>query len=590
MRRRAIFAVLFVGLAALAAAVAPWTLSSDVLRSAVSARFRELAGLGLSVNGRSVIAFLPVPRVKFENVTLTTLDGQPVARNGLLRAELRILPLLLARLEFTEVLLKDAIIDVDIDAAGRSAWDETVASLRERVATPGSHGHVGRIVLAGADLNLRDRRSGIATALRDVNLMARWPTADAPVDVTGSLTWRGQPVDVAKASFQPSAFAAGRSSRIDVQASAPPARLGISGDLSWTDAPRLLGRAVLETRSLDEFSRWSGLGLPLAHLVQAFTLDGTIDVNGANVSWPSARLSLAGDRLEGALSARLDGGRRVITATLAADRLDLTGFAAPLLQARTQAGDWSSEGIDLYGQGETDLDMRLSAASSRIGPVRLEDVAANISIKPGRYEASVGRASINKGVVKGRAILASAADGIEIKGNGSFEGLDVASLLTDLGVSRWMGGLAQGQLAFEGSGDTPAEIVRRLHGRASVAVQNGDVAGLPNDRRKTRSLFLSAGRSDRMPFDQAHVNVTVMDGTAEIADGGLTAAGLRAVLRGRASLPDRAVAARADVESDDLSSALVLDIRGPWENLAIVPTGSTQEPETTGSGRSAPVR
>jgi AsmA protein len=586
MRRRAMFAVLSLGLP-LVAAVVPWTLASDAMRSAVSDQLRELYGLELSVNGRSTIALLPIPRLKFENVTLAASDGRPVVRGGTLRGELRVLPLLLARLDLAEVSLRDAAIEVDIDRDGRTAWDAAIAASRERLATNDARSHVRRIVLKAADLQVRDRRTGFEAVLRGINLAADWPKAESPVHVAASATWRGEPIELT-AGLQPSALAAGRPSRIDMRASAPPGRLAVSGDASWSDAPRLVGRASLDTRSLRDLSRWSGLDVPLGHLIEAFALDGEIDVNGRDISWPSARLTLAGDRLSGALSARLEGGRRTITGTLAADRLDLTGFAAPLLHARTPTGGWSSEAIHLDGQNGTDLDLRLSASSARIGPLRLEDLAANISIKPGRYEASISGASINKGAVKGRAVLTSAADGIEVRAQGSFERLDVASLLTDLGSARWIGGSAQGQFAFEGSGDSSAEIVRRLHGRAGVTVRQGELVGIGlHDalRRKNGRPPALSGRGERTPFDEARLNITIMGGTAEITDGGLTAAGLRAALRGSASLSDRMLAARADVEGTGLPSAMVVDISGPWNEPSIVSRAPTQEPETTGSGR-----
>jgi AsmA protein len=587
MRRRAAF-VVPLGVLALFAAVAPWTLSSDRLRSAVSAQLKDAYGLELSVRGRSVIAFLPVPRVKFEDITLAASDGRPVARGGLLRAELRVLPLLLARFEFAEVLLKDTAIAVDIDEAGRTAWDAAVSKARERFAGRGAHAHVGRMVLTGTDLNIRDRRTGFETVLRGINLAGNWPTPESPLNVAGSLTWRGEPIELA-ASFLPGALAASRPGRANVQLNAPLARLVVNSDAGWSDGPRQIGRTSFETRSLRDFSRWSGLDLPLAPLIQAFALDGEVTVEGPTVSWPSARLSLGGDRLEGALSLRLEGDRRAIAGTLAADRLDLTGFAAPFLQMRSSFGGASADGIDMQRQSGTDLDLRISASAARLGAVRMEDLAANVSIKSGRYEASVARVSINKGTVKGRASLASAGDGIEIRGQSSFEGLDLASLLTDVGLSRWITGLAQGQFTFEGSGDNRAEIARRLQGRANLTVRQGELVGLGlNDflRRKDGMPPLTlVGRGSRTPFDEAHLTLTMTDGTFEIGDGGLIAAGLRAGLTGYVSVPDHMVSVRATVEGSRLSSAIGIDITGPWENIAIAPRveRSHGDVESTGS-------
>lgn len=587
MRRRAVLAILVFCLVVLGAAVAPWTLSSDTVRAAVSGRLKELYGLELSVGGRSTIALLPVPRFKFENVTLTAPDGKPVVRGGWLRGELRVLPMLAARLDLSELSLTDGVIEVEVGQDGRTSWDRTTARFREALTTDGAGGHIRRLALKGSELHIRDRRTGSETSVRGVNLLANWPTAESPLDVAGSLTWHGEPVELTAASVRPSALAAGRSGRFNLQASAPLARLTLSGDLSWRHAVGFLGRSSFETQSLRDFSRWSGLDLPLGPLIQAFALDGDIVVDGQEVSWPTARLTVSGDRLEGALSARLEGERRKVSGTLAANRLDLTAFAAPLLQARSRSGGWSSDGIDLHGHSGTDLDLRVSAATARIGTVRVEDLAANISVKGSRYEAAVGHASINKGVVKGRATLANAAEGVEVKGQSSFERLDLASFLTDMGLSRWVGGLAQGQFAFEGAGDTAAEIVRNLHGKASVTVRQGELVGvgLNEALRRTDGRPSSTSRWSRMSFDQAHLNVTILDGTAEISNGGLAGAGLRAAVQGRASLSDRMVAVKANVEGNGPSPAVVVEVAGPWDNVAIVPdggwNGSTSNPSAS---------
>jgi len=176
--------------------------------------------------------------------------------------------------------------------------------------------------------------------------------------------------------------------------------------------------------------------------------------------------------------------------------------------------------------------------------------------------------------VKGRAALTSAADGVEVKGQSSFERLDLASLLADMGWPRWIAGSAQGQFTFEGSGDSAAEIVQDLHGRASVTVRQGDLAGpgLTDVLRRAdgRLPAAPAGRGTRTSFEQAHLTLALAGGTAEIVDGSLAATGLRAALQGRATLMDGFVAIRAFVEGTGIPSAIVRII-GPWDRIAVVP-------------------
>jgi len=521
-----------------------------------------------------------VPRLKFEDVTLTAADGTQVVRGGWLRGELRILPIIAGRLELSQLVLSDGRIDVEADAAGKTPWDAAVASLRSRIQAGESQGHVKTLAISGAYLVFRDRKTGSEEILHDIQLVAYWPNAESTLDVTGSARWRGETVQFNLAGLRPSALVAGRSSRLVAQLNAPLARVSLSGDANLAGAPQMIGRATFETRSLRDFSRWSGVDLPLGNFIQAFSLDGDFSTDRRTASWPAVRLNLGADRLDGAITVRLEGERPTITGTLAADRLDLTTFFAPLGQARSASGLWSSDAIEL-GQPGGDLDLRLSATTVRIGAARMDDLAANLLVKPGRIEWSVGRASLNRGIIKGRTILASAGEGLELKAQGSYERLDLASLLGDLGVTRWVGGSAQGQFNLDGIGDTAADIVRRLHGRANITIRQGELigVGLNDTLRRIERRPLSAPldwRGGRTPFDQIYLNIALTDGTAEITDGSISATNLRGTVHGRASLVDRLLAVKLNVEGAPGSApqpapSIAFDVNGPWDDVTITP-------------------
>ena len=577
MSRRAGLAVLLSCFVALAAAVVPWRVSSDALRSAVSARLHEIAGLELTAAGTATLAILPVPRLAFEAITLTSANGTPVARGGTLRGELRILPLLAGRLQFAELALTGATIDIELDDDPYSLPDRAVAALSARLDPAGARSHVARLVVNAADLRLHHRRTGFATVVHDIHVAAEWPTPNGPLEATGSMTWRGEIIQIRGASIRPDALAAGRASPVRIDVSAPVAGFALAGELSVDR--HLVGRAAFATRSLRDFSIWSGLPLPLSEFVGAFGLDGDVRIDRQGASWPAVRLTLGQDKLDGALSWRGEGGRAIVTSTLAADRLDLTGLAAALARLRSASGGWSVDGFHPPAQGGTDLDLRLSAATARIGSVRLDDVAANLSVKPGRAEVSVNRATLNKGIAKGRALLMSGGDGLEIKAQSTFERLDAAGLLADLGLPRWASGSAQGQLAIEGSGDNPAELVGSLHGRAQMTIRGGELVGIGladllrrRDARDDATPVVWQG--GRTPFDQVSVQMAIVDGVATINDAKLSGSGVRAALQGRTSLVHRTVAAKASVEatlaSSGAPSSIILDITGPLSKPTVV--------------------
>ena len=593
MPYRAVLLVSITCLAFLATGVAPWTVSTGAMAEAVSTQLREVYGLHLQVGGRSTVAFLPVPRVKFEDVALQTADGTTVARGGQLRGELRIVPLLTGRLELSELSLNGAHVAADL----LRLWTGPAQRVRARLGEDSPPLHIRRLILTGATLTLPDLGDGSEAVLRDVDVLANWQKPDAPIDVIASLRWRGEPVNLTFAGLKPGALLAGEPNRISVAIDAPAGRLVFDGEVAGGAEWRASGRSAFSTRSARDLLRLTGLGFPLGPLFAAVALEGDVTASRHGVAWPAMRLTLGDDRLDGALSARFDGARPQVTGTLAADGLDLTDAVGGLGPLRTSWGGWSGERLDLKALTESlDLDLRVSATDARFGAVKLADMAANVLVKTGRIEASVARAALHRGDVKGRASLASGAgQGVDLKLQGSFERVDMGALLADLGLARWLTGAGQGQITLEGAGTSPAEFARQIHGRATIVVRGGELVGaslLDTLRRVDRRPLSTVldWKGGRTAFDHAYVALAVANGSAEVIEGGLASAALRGVLHGRASLTDRSLAMKAEIVRAEAPKAdaaraflpgaasplpsgpsIGFDLIGAWDDVAVIP-------------------
>src|SRR4051794_5527432 len=593
MTRRALsILAAFAGLGVLAMAVVPWTTSSAPLRAAIAKQLRETYAVELIVTGRSTIALLPVPRLKLEDVALATAEGAPLVRGGHLRGEFSVLSLLTGRIELSDLSLHGSRIDVDVDARGHRAWTTPIDRVRANIVGPAPPSrHVRRLTITGSYLVFRDERTSTEMVLRDINVTANWPDLEGAASFAGSFNWLGEVVDIAMTGVRPSALLAGHASPFVVQASAAPGRVRLSGDANLGDDPRIVGRAAFGTRSLRDLLPWIGLGAPLGGLTSALSVEGDFSVDRRGASWPAIRLTLGGDRLEGALAVRFGGHRPLTTGTLAAEHLDLSDFLAPFAQARTAAGSWNSEPLDIGPlTGGSDLDMRVSAASARAGWLRLEDVAANVMVRSGRIDASLGRATLGNGVAKGRLSLTVVDAGLDLRAQGSFDRLDVAALFGNLGQSSRMTGAAQGGFVLEGVGGSAAEIARRSHGRATLAVRSGEVVGLGLHELVRRSDRQPPdGRGARTPFDQAQVSLNINSGVAEIADGLLTTPNLRAALQGRASLADQTIAIMVLLDGVGDSSPSAIEISGPWDDVKVAPVGRTLIQRSGGLHPSQPV-
>jgi len=583
MSRRTISALALGVLGVLVAIVAPWTVTTGGLTAAVARQLRSVYGVDLTVAGRRTIAVLPVPRVKFENVAFSAGGSEPIVRADFLRGEFRILPLLMGRVELSELALTGASIRIERDAEGRSPWDRVAAVLRARVESQrAASGHVGRVILANASVRYSDERNGLDTKLAEINAVANWPKSDGPLDLSSHGRWRGERVEVIASGVWPSALLAGRQNQFKVEASAPSARVSLSGDAVLGAEPKLSGRAALTLRSLRDFVAWSSLPLPLGSLAFGASLDGDFTASNGVVSWPAARLTAGGDRLDGALQARMDGGRLSFTGTLAADRLSLPdAFREGPLAA------WQGDGPSLAGLMGADLDLRVSAGEARLGRLRLEDVAANLIVRPGRIETALNRATLNRGTVKGRLGIAMMPAGMDLKAQTSFDRLDLAAFVSDLGQGRWISGLAQGQILLEAvGGEAQSDILRLANGRAAITVRKGELLGIGFNealrRAERRPLSMPLEwRGGRTSFDQAQVVLNISRGVGEVAEGQVTGPGLRADLKGRVSLVERSLDLKAMVEGQGAPapvapeavpvSPLLFDITGPWEGPAMLP-------------------
>src|SRR5919107_752735 len=128
MSRRVVFLIALIALVVFGAATAPWTLTGSGLSTAVADHMKSRYGLDFKAKGRSTFAVLPIPRVKLEEITLRTPDGALEADGGTLRGELRLLPLLVGRIELAEVTLSETRITGSYQALQSLKWNDLFAS------------------------------------------------------------------------------------------------------------------------------------------------------------------------------------------------------------------------------------------------------------------------------------------------------------------------------------------------------------------------------------------------------------------------------------------------------------------------------
>lgn len=549
---------------------APWRFGTERAARFVEGELQRRYGLAFSARGETTLTLLPAPRLKFREVVLRNGAGTPLVESETLSIQLGMGGLLLGSADPTDLVLQGGRIASPLAAdrpwAGPLA---TVASALDR--DPSEPPHPRRLTV---------RRSTIVEGSRTIAEIAdatlSWPRWSDVLVVGGTFAWAGEPVTFRLAQLRPVDLLAGRPSPLAAHLAWSGGSIATDGTLVLAGGPVWRGNGRLETRSLRESLDLARLPLALGALVEDLTLEGRFEATPDRIVLPALRVGLGTDSLDGAGSVSLAGPRLAFGGTLAAERIDVTRFVQPLARLLEPHRPWGTDPLRLEAMTASDLDLRLSAARAAWGPLRFDDVAASVFVKDGQIEASIGRAGLHGGIVKGRLALTGNWAGTEIKAQAAADRVDVGALLVELGQYRWVAGTAQGQLALEAGGMTPRDLAAAVRGRAALSVEGGELAGISLEDVMRRH---GAGRgtdrpAGRTPFERAQLSLTFADGIGEIGEGRLSASALSGALRGRISVPARTVRAQAEIETRAPAggrSAAFFDIEGPWADPTVRP-------------------
>ncbi len=588
-----------------AAACLPWGVATGPAGGRVDRDLRAAYGIGLAASGATAFTLLPWPHLTFRDVALANGE-RPLARSAVLTVHLALLPLVAGRAEVSEIALDGARITL-AEGPGDDRWDLALRRLARQAVVdpavvdpavvdpagadpvaapsgaPSPVAHLRRLTLRRSTLVGLDPRTGRPETAEDVTLTATWPKPGAALEAWGSLAWHGRAVRFGLGDLRPADALSGRPTPFHAQVSWPAGSLALEGRGILVGVPAVAGRAHLDTGPLGETLAWLGADVALAPLVGTLAIDASYRVGEDGVVLPSLSVAAGTNRLDGAGGLAVQDGRLAVTATLAADTLDLAALLPPLRDSLGAAG-WSRAPIALDRFTGCDLDLRLSAGTAGLGALRLEDVAAGLQVREGGIEASVGRAGLRGGVVKGRLGLAEGGHGTELRAGGSFDRVDLGALLADLGAPFRMAGQAQGQLALEGAGASVDALVRRLGGRAALSLRDGELSGIDLGSAFARAgaglpALAPAQRDGRTPFARADLAATFTDGVGTVTEAALHAPALQARLAGRLSLPERSLRARAELLPEGGRGAALFDVAGPWTALTassagLVPPGA----------------
>ncbi len=379
---------------------------------------------------------------------------------------------------------------------------------------------------------------------RASNFQVAWPSISRSFGANGRFVWHNEPVEASLTLSDFLAALTGDRSGVKLRLTSEP--LNVAFDGAATDQPTLKidGTLDVESPSLRDALHWTGKSKVPFGGFGRFALRAQSDIGGGMASLSNVNVELDGNSAEGALTLATDG-HRLVQGTLAADALDLTPYVSGIrLLARDENNNWDRLPIALDGFGDFNLDLRLSAASIKIGDAQLGRTAVAATMHDGKLDLTIGESQAFGGTAKGTLGIASAESGVAVSSNMQFLDVDLENCLGQIfGVHKVQG---RGNLAvnLDGAGDSVLAVTHALNGTATLNAQSGALAGIDVEqllRRLERRPLSGNGdfRQGRTPFDQLAVNLKVENGVVSVDDMHIVGPSVKLAVGGQASVPSR---------------------------------------------------
>jgi AsmA protein len=580
--KRLAIAVAALAAAAFATLIAlSFLMPAAAVRDAVKAEIHAVTGLDPMLGNDISLSLFPSGTVHFRNVVLgNDQTGEPAVAADELTARLRYFPLLTGHAEIADVTLVRPVINVAFSAGGQSNWSGLIASLAHALApAPERTASFSEIDIQDGTVVVHDAAKNVTERLEDVNFQVAWPSISRSFGANGRFTWNNEPVEASLTLSDFLAALTGDRSGVKLRLSSAPLQLAFDGAATDQPALKLDGTLDVEAPSLRDALHWTGKSkIPFGGFGR-FALRAQSDIGGGLASLSNVNVELDGNTAEGALTLAVDG-HSLVQGTLAADALDLTPYVSGVRLLARDDSRWDRLPIALNGFDDFNLDLRLSAASIKIGGAQLQRTAIGATMHGGKLDVTIGEAQAFGGSAKGTLGVASAENGIAVSSNMQFLDVDLESCLSQIfGVHRLQG---RGNLAFNltGAGDSVMAVTRALDGTATLNAESGALAGIDVEqllRRLERRPLSGSGdfRQGRTPFDRLVVSLKIDKGLVSVADMHIDGPSVKLAVGGQASVPTRDLDLKgvATLVSNETAEEFDLPfvVQGSWDDPIMLP-------------------
>ncbi len=556
----------------LACGVYQWPVSSANVGAEINGAISPRVGLRLRRPARASLALLPWPTLRVVGLELVDARDRSVLSAPTARFPLSLAALLGGRVAPVGATLFSPTAFIDLDQTPVAAAEPRTLSGVDDGAPPALWSHVR---VHGGVLHIVSAARQFDTLIESLDGSFDWPSLDRPMSVALTGAWRDEKVTIEARIDNPQDALRKRSTGVRLAIASRPFSFTLEGKWGGDMSLGFAGDVSAQISSLRALERLTGAAHAPLVVGDSLSLEGKAQTKGASLAVSEARLDLAGQMFEGALTLSREGDRTAISGTLAANSLDMEPlFGAPPTFVNAKGG-WSAEPFVFTPGRGLDLDLRFSVSHAAWRGHRVDNLAGSLMCRDGQFVANLIEADAYQGVLKGQLTLAPAANGLRTQLAAALANADLGAAFADFG---WSGYAGRGgfNVSLRSTGSTPADIIASLAGVASFDLQAGVVVGVNIEeamrRSQRRPIDLSRDMAvGQTTFTHASAKIVVADGAAKITGARIEGPGSVIDIEGVVDIAQRAfhtlaAATQADAEGAPSANAarLTIVLDGPW--------------------------
>jgi AsmA protein len=508
--------------------VLPFVVPMDAYRGRIESAAAHATGRALRIDGPLRLTLFPQFGLKAEKVTFANMPGghaSALASVGDIRLALHFLPLLSGRLEVAQIVLERPLIELEVNAEGRSNWNfakgKNAGGGGSSVTLPANTEFSGIKISDGSITYINDK-TGTHRAVDHVNAIVAITQLDRPFVVDGNLTQNAHRVDFDVKIATLETLLGDGTTALDLSLTSDMMQAGFKGVLGRDGA--LVGALKFDTASLRGVLGWLGESLPPGGGLGRTSLESHVASKDKVTTLSGMRLLLDYSNMTGTLAIDTHGEVPSLTGALSVDRLDLNPYLAegqrtsgpPAPKAET---GWSRTPINLALLKEADARLTLEVGALRLRNLRLGKTVAGVTLTGGALTARLDPIALYGGT--GRAELDVDAHGAvpTFRNTLKFERVALRPFLNDtLGVGR-IEGIGSLTLDVAAQGTNAHAVMHTLSGKGSIAGDHGRIRGVDLGAvARTIQTVLGGGTTGT----GATTDFLAMGATFAIANGILT--------------------------------------------------------------------